>query len=52
LKKKALITGITGQEAAKHGCKVIASDLPYVHEIIQPSLTFDPYSVESTSNAI
>ena len=39
-------------EAANHGCKVIASDLPYVHEIIKPSLTFDPYSVESISNTI
>lgn len=39
-------------EAANHGCKVIASDLPYVHEIIRPSLTFDPYSVESMSDSI
>ena len=39
-------------EAANHGCKVIASDLQYVHEIIKPSLTFDPYSTESISNAI
>jgi glycosyltransferase involved in cell wall biosynthesis len=39
-------------EATNHGCKVIASELPYVHEIIKPSLTFDPYSVESISNAI
>ena len=39
-------------EAANYGCKVIASDLPYVHEIIKPSLTFDPYSIESISNAI
>jgi len=39
-------------EAANHGCKVIASDLPYVHEIIKPSLTFDPYSVESISKSI
>ena len=39
-------------EAANHGCKVIASDLPYVYEIIEPSLTFDPYSVESISNSI
>tara|TARA_B110000037_G_scaffold222099_1_gene295546 strand:- start:1373 stop:2377 length:1005 start_codon:yes stop_codon:yes gene_type:complete len=39
-------------EAANHGCKVIASDLPYVHQIIEPSLTFDPYSTESISNAI
>ena len=39
-------------EATNHGCKVIASDLPYVHEIIDPSLTFDPYLVESISNSI
>ena len=39
-------------EATNHGCKVIASDLPYVHEIIKPSLTFDPYSVESISYSI
>ncbi|MDA9364246.1 glycosyltransferase, partial [Flavobacteriaceae bacterium] len=39
-------------EAANHGCTVIASDLPYVHEIIKPSLTFDPYSIESMAAAI
>lgn len=39
-------------EAANHGCKVIASNLPYVNEIIVPSLTFNPYSVESMSNSI
>jgi glycosyltransferase involved in cell wall biosynthesis len=39
-------------EATNHGCKVIASDLPYVHEIIEPSLVFDPYSVESISTSI
>jgi len=39
-------------EAANYGCKVVASNLPYVHEIIKPSLTFDPYSVESISKSI
>jgi glycosyltransferase involved in cell wall biosynthesis len=39
-------------KAANHGCKVIASNLPYVHEIIVPSLTFNPYSVESISHSI
>ena len=39
-------------EATNYHCKVIASDLPYIHEIIEPSLTFDPYSTESISNAI
>ena len=33
-------------------CFILASDLEYVHEVIKPSLTFDPYSTESISNAI
>jgi len=44
--------GLPLVEAANYGCKVIASDLPYVHEIIEPSLTFDPYSVENISTSI
>jgi glycosyltransferase involved in cell wall biosynthesis len=39
-------------EASNHNCKVIASNLPYVHEIVEPSLTFDPYSVKSISKSI
>lgn len=39
-------------EAAQLGNQVIAADLPYVYEVIKPSLTFDPYSTESISNAI
>ncbi|MDA8993647.1 glycosyltransferase, partial [Flavobacteriaceae bacterium] len=39
-------------EAANQECKVIASDLQYVHEIIKPSLTFDPYSIKSMADAI
>ncbi len=39
-------------EATNHGCKVLASDLPYVHEVVEPSLAFDPYSVKSISNTI
>ena len=39
-------------EGCEAGCKIIASDLPYVHEIIRPSLTFDPYSVHSISKLI
>jgi len=39
-------------EATNFSLKIIASDLPYVHEIIKPSLTFDPYSVESISKSI
>jgi glycosyltransferase involved in cell wall biosynthesis len=34
-------------EAAAAGCKIIASDLPYVHEVVNPSLVFNPDNVES-----
>ena len=39
-------------EASNFLCFILASDLDYVHEVIKPSLTFDPYSTESISNAI
>ena len=39
-------------EAANHGCKVLASNLPYVQQIIKPSLCFDPYSTKKISYAI
>lgn len=39
-------------EAAQYGMPILASDLPFVHEIIEPSATFNPYSVESISKAI
>tara|TARA_B100001564_G_C20622907_1_gene663256 strand:+ start:515 stop:1543 length:1029 start_codon:yes stop_codon:yes gene_type:complete len=39
-------------EAVDYGCYLIASDLDYVNEIVQPSLNFNPYSVNSISNAI
>ena len=29
-------------EAQKLGCKIIASDLPYVKEVVKPSISFDP----------
>ncbi len=34
-------------EAAASGCKIIASDLPYVSEVVIPSLVFNPDNVES-----
>lgn len=34
-------------EAAASGCKIIASDLPYVTEVVNPSLVFNPDNVES-----
>jgi glycosyltransferase involved in cell wall biosynthesis len=39
-------------EAVKSGCKVIASDLPFTHAVIQPSLTFDPHNVQSIKETI
>lgn len=39
-------------EAAQYGMKVIASDLPFVHEVIEPSLTFDPMKIDSIALAI
>ena len=31
-------------EAAQFGIPVLASDLPYVHQVITPSIVFDPYN--------
>jgi glycosyltransferase involved in cell wall biosynthesis len=39
-------------EAAQYGMNVIASDLPFVHEVIEPSLTFDPWNIDSIADAI
>lgn len=39
-------------EAITAGCDVLGADLPYLHAICKPSLTFNPYSPESIANAI
>ncbi|MCD6013324.1 MAG: glycosyl transferase group 1 [Flavipsychrobacter sp.] len=39
-------------EAVDSGMKVIASDLDYVHDVIVPSLTFDPHDRISIANAV
>jgi glycosyltransferase involved in cell wall biosynthesis len=39
-------------EAAASGCKIIASDLPYVYEVIEPSLVFNPVNTESILKAL
>ena len=39
-------------EAADSGMKVIASDMPYVHDVVQPSLIFDPYNKVSIAEAV
>lgn len=44
--------GLPLLEGAKAGCKIIASDLPYVYEIITPFEVFDPFDPISISNSI
>lgn len=39
-------------EAAQYDLKVIASDLPFVHAVIEPSLVFNPYDPDSIAKAI
>ena len=39
-------------EAINHECMVIAPNLPYVNEIIIPSINFDPFSTQSISSSI
>jgi glycosyltransferase involved in cell wall biosynthesis len=39
-------------EGAKAGCKIIASDLPYVYDIIKPYEVFNPYDSISICNSI
>lgn len=39
-------------EAVENGCKIIGADLPYLHEVCQPSLVFDPYQKDSIYNAL
>ena len=39
-------------ESVSFNCKVIAADLPYVGEVITPSIKFNPYSSKSIANAI
>jgi len=39
-------------ESVGYNCKVIASDLPYVYQVIQPSIIFNPYVPKSIANAI
>lgn len=39
-------------EGIMYECKIIASDLDYVHELCTPSLTFDPYDTNSIYEAL
>ena len=31
-------------EGIENGCKIIASDLPWLYSVCEPSLVFNPYS--------
>ena len=44
--------GLPMIEAINYGCKVIASNLPYVHEIISPSAVFNPRDEKSIEKSI
>lgn len=39
-------------EAVDSGMKVLASELPYVHDVIVPSLTFNPADKQSIADAV
>lgn len=38
-------------EAIDSGCKVIGADLPYTYAVCQPSITFNPFSVDEIAEA-
>ena len=44
--------GLGLAEAIDGGCKVIAADLPYTHQVCHASLTFNPYTIEGIEGAI
>lgn len=39
-------------EAADSGMKILASDLPYVYDVVKPSLSFDQSKPEAIANAV
>jgi len=39
-------------EAVNFGCKIIASDLPYVKAVVKPSLMFNPTDVNSIAQIV
>jgi len=44
--------GLPLLEATKHGIAIFASDLDYVHDIIQPTAVFNPYYPESIAETL
>lgn len=39
-------------EAAESGMKILASDLPYVYDVVKPGITFQPYDKKSIADAV
>ena len=39
-------------EAVNNECKIIAPNLPYVNQVLIPTLNFDPYSTSSIVKSI
>lgn len=39
-------------EAIEGGCKIVGSDLPYMHTICNPSIVFNPYQINTIEEAI
>lgn len=39
-------------EAIENNCKIIASDLPYTYAVCKPSIVFNPYNVNSITEAL
>jgi len=44
--------GLPLVEAVDSGMKVLASNLPYVHDVVIPSLAFDPYDKTAIADAV
>jgi glycosyltransferase involved in cell wall biosynthesis len=39
-------------EAVKCGCEVVAADLPYVYEVVEPSAVFDPMDANNIADVV
>ena len=39
-------------EGCENKCKIIAADLDYVYDIVEPSIVFDPFNAEKLANII
>lgn len=44
--------GLPLVESLEFKCKIVASNLPYVHELVDPSIVFNPFSVTNIAESI